>query len=180
MIGSSTNIRKIENHPDVQPSFMIDDDPIENVRDIRYLGVQIDNRLNWDKHIQKTRNKASQALGDIKYSKRFLKPAILNDMYRGIVEPHLTYCCSVWGCCSDTNINILQKVQSRAARTITNSGYDTSAAPLIHGLGWPTIKQLIFKETSSLMYKSLNLLAPDYLPSIFTRCGEPLEIINCS
>ena len=90
VIGSSPNIRKIENHPDVQPSFMIDNLPIENVRDIKYLGVQIDNRLNWDKHIQKTSSKASQALGLIKYSKRFLKPAIRNDMYRGIVEPHLS------------------------------------------------------------------------------------------
>ena len=90
-------------------------------------------------------------------------------------QPHLSYCCSVWGCCSDTNINILQKVQNRAARIITSSSYDTSAAPLIHGLGWPTIKQFIFKETSSLMYKSLNSLAPDYLPSILTRCGDNSE-----
>lgn len=174
-ILSSPNIRKIENHPDVQPSFEIDNLPIEIVKDIKYLGVQIDNRFNWDKHIQKTRTKAIQALGLIKYSKRFLKPAILNDMYRGLVEPHLSYCCSVWGCCSDTNISRLQKVQNRAARIVTNSKYDTSAMPLINGLGWATVKQLIFKESASLMYKSLNSLAPDYLSSLFTRCSDSNE-----
>ena len=52
-----------------------------------------------------------------------------------IVEPQLSYCCSVWGCCSESKINVLQKIQNRAARIVTNSPYDASAAPLIQNLG---------------------------------------------
>ena len=93
-------------------------------------------------------------------------------MYRGIVEPQLSYCCSVWGCCSESKINALQKIQNRAARIVTNSSYDASAASLIQNLGWPTISNLIRKETATLTYKSLNSLAPVYMRNLFTKYSD--------
>ena len=96
-------------------------------------------------------------------------------MYRGIVEPQLSYCCSVWGCCSNSKINILQKIQNRAARIVTHSPYDASAAPLIQNLGWPTISDLTRKETATLVYKSLNSLAPAYMTKLFTKYSDDRE-----
>ena len=96
-------------------------------------------------------------------------------MYRGIVEPQLSYCCSVWGCCSNSKINVLQKIQNRAARIVTNSPHDASAAPLIQNLGWPTINNLIRKETATLTYKSLNSLAPAYMRKLFTKHSDDRE-----
>ena len=53
-----------------------------------------------------------------------------------------------------------------------NSAYDASAALLIQSLGWPTTSNLIQKETATLMYKSLNELAPAYVRNLFTRCSD--------
>ena len=53
-----------------------------------------------------------------------------------------------------------------------NSAYDASVAPLIQSLGWPTISNLIQKETATLMYKSLNERAPEYIRNMFKRCSE--------
>ena len=131
----------------------------ENGENTKYLGVQVDSQLNWDKHVGTIKTKANRALGLIKYSKEYLPSDVLNKIYRGIVEPQLSYCCSVWGCCSESKINALQKFQNRAARIVTNSSYDASAAPLIQNLGWPTISNLIRKETATLTYKFLNSLA---------------------
>ena len=99
---------------------------------------------------------------------------MLNKLYRGIVEPHLSYCCSVWGY-NESKISALQKIQNRAARIVTNSPYDASAAPLIQNLGWSTISQLVKKETAMLTYKSLNSLAPDYLRKLFIKCSDERE-----
>ena len=76
----------------------------------RYLGVQIDSTLNWDKHIDTIKTKANRALGLIKYSKKYLPSDVLNKIYREIAEPHLSYCYSVWGCCSEAKLDVLQKV----------------------------------------------------------------------
>ena len=93
-------------------------------------------------------------------------------MYLSIVEPHLSYCCSVWGCCGDTKLNTLQKLQNRAARVVTGSPYDSSAAPLLQRLGWLSVDRLVHRETSTMVYKSLNGLAPDNLCQIFSRLSD--------
>ena len=96
-------------------------------------------------------------------------------MYRGIVEPHLSYCCSVWGCCSESKIDVLRKIQNRAARIVTSGPYDASAAPILQNLGWSTITNLVRKETATLTYKSLNSLAPNYLRKLFAKCSDEGE-----
>ena len=172
IIGSRPNIQKIEKQTEAKPSFEIGDQKINMITDTKYLGVQIDDKLQWDRHTEHVKAKALRALGLIKHAKKFLPSGDLQKMYRGIVEPHFSYCCSVWGCCSETKLNSLQKIQNRAARITTNSPYDASAAPLLQNLGWPSIKDLIRKETATLTYKALNSLAPQYLGELFSKCSE--------
>ena len=87
----------------------------------------------------------------------------------------MIYCCSVWGCCSESKTSILQKIQNRAARIVTSSPYYASAAPKVQDLGWSTINDLIRNEIVTLIYKSLNLLVPDYLRKLFSKCSETRE-----
>ena len=93
-------------------------------------------------------------------------------MYRGIVETHFSYCCSIWGGFVESKLISLQKIQNRAARIATNSPYDTSATPLLQSLGWLSIKDLIRIETAILTYKSLNSLAPKYSMELLYKRSE--------
>ena len=74
-----------------------------------------------------------------------------------------------------SKISALQKIQNRAARIVTNSPYDASAAPQIQKIGWPTINTLVKKETATLIHKSLNSLAPDYLRNLFIKYSDDTE-----
>ena len=62
---------------------------------------------------------------------------------------------------------MLQKLQNRAARIVTNSSYGSSA--LIKTLNWPTVDDMLKVETACMVFKSINDLAPDYLSEIFTK-----------
>ena len=93
-------------------------------------------------------------------------------MYLSIVQPHFSYCCSVWGCCGATKLKTLQKLQNRAARLVTGSPFDTPAAPLLQRLGWPSIDKLIYRETCTMVFKSLNDLAPENLGNIFSKLSD--------
>ena len=76
---------------------------------------------------------------------------------------------------------MLQKLQNKAARIkVTNSPFDASAAPLLQRLGWPSVQKLINKETGSMVYKSLDSLAPRYLSDLFVRLSgvHPRELRN--
>ena len=94
VIGSHPNLKKISIKLVEPPSFSIGGSEVEMVDNVKYLGVQIDRNLAWVHFI---RSKASRAIGFLKYAKKLLPQDTLCKMYRGIVEPHLRYCCSVWG-----------------------------------------------------------------------------------
>ena len=145
---------------------------LEVVQKTKYLGVQIDCSLDWKEQIKAVSAKVSRAVGFLKHAKNFLPRETLKTLYAGIVEPHFRYCCSVWGCCGSTEINQLQKLQNRAARIVTNSSFDTPSRPLIEVLGWKTIEQLTSIESETMVFKSLNELAPQYLCGLFTKNSQ--------
>ena len=78
VIGCAQKIHKIESLPDAQLYFSIGEQEIEMITNVRYLGVQLDSQLNWDKYIDTIKTKANRALGLIKYSKKYPSPDILN------------------------------------------------------------------------------------------------------
>ena len=116
--------------------------------------------------------KISRALGLLKYAKHYVQEDTLRNMYPSIVQPHFSYCCSVWGCCGATKLKTLQKLQNRAARIVTGSPFDTPAAPLLQRRGWPSIDKLIYRETCTMVFKSLNDLAPENLGNIFSKLSD--------
>ena len=145
---------------------------LEAVSKIKYLGLLLDNSLDWKDQDQAVSLKVSRWLGILKHAKNFLPFSALTSLYTSIVEPHFRYCCSVWGCAGTTEINRLQKFQNRAARMVTNSSFDTPSNQLIDHLGWKTINELIDIESKTMVFKSLNELAPSYLLSLFRKNSQ--------
>ena len=105
------------------------------------LGVQIDEKLNWQEHIKEVSAKISRAVGLLKYSKQYLLFSVVRTFYNSIVEPYSLYYCSVWGWCSATEVQHLQRLQNRAARIVRNSANNAPIKPISEKLGWKTIQQ---------------------------------------
>ena len=121
------------------------------------MGVQLDQHLAWDEYVRFVCVKVSHALGFLKHVKKFLHQETLSHIYRGIVEPYFRYCSSVWGSCGETRFLTLQKLQNRATRIVTNSSYDAPADALIEKFNWPTIADIIKRETANLVYSDVSL-----------------------
>ena len=97
IIGSRPNLKKISDKLIWTPSFAIGNSHIDVVANAKYLGIQTDKHLVWDKHTKALRSKISRSLGFLKYAMKLLPKHTLSQMYRGIVEPHFRYCCFVCG-----------------------------------------------------------------------------------
>ena len=117
-------------------------------------------------HIKALSTKISRAIGFLKHAKSFLTEDTLKILYTDIVEPHLRYCCSVWGNCGETEKSHMQKLQNRAAR-LTNNNYDADASPPLNTLGMRTIQDLIDTEISTMVFKPLNGVASEHLSDLF-------------
>ena len=83
---------------------------LDEVQRAKHLGVQIDSSLDRKEQIKVASTKVSRAVVFLKHAKSFLPKENLVTLYTGIVEPHLRYCCSVWGCAGSTAINRLRKL----------------------------------------------------------------------
>ena len=95
VIGSQPNLKKIADKRVDTPSFSIGDSVIDLVKNMKYLGAQLDSNLDLNKHMKVLCSKVSRAIGFLKYAKKFVPKETLIQMYRGIFEPHFRYCCSV-------------------------------------------------------------------------------------
>ena len=117
----------------VHPKIYLQGVEIEYVQEFKYLGVTIDNKLNWRKHIENQTKKAQIALN---VGRRMigqswgLKPKQMTWLYRSVVRPILTYGAIVWvNSIERTYINkLLQKVQRTACMMITGAMKSTPTA----------------------------------------------------
>ena len=167
IIGSAQKQGQTKETSEITTCFL-NGNKIGIVHETKDLSVMLDEKLRWSNQANLLQKKVTQALGLLIYDKQ----STLRSMHLSIVEPKLSYSCSVWGAVADTKLDTLQKLQNRAARIVTNNPFDSSAAPLLERLGWLLVDRLIHRETSSMVYKSLNELAPDNLCQIFSRLSD--------
>ena len=178
--GSQPNLKKIADKRVDTPSFSIGDSAIDLVKNVKYLGVQLDSsNLDWNQHMKVVCNKVFRDIGFLKHAKKFVPKETLIQMYKGIVEPHFPYCCLVWGSCGENRLRMLQKLQNRAARIVSNSSYDTSATLLIKNLKWLTVTDIIKSETATMTYRAMTGLPPSYLSNLFTKILTKILILTC-
>ena len=76
---------------------MIDDETIDEVKNTKFLGVIIDNKLTWKDHINYVAGKVSRAIGMIVKAKKYLRKEALLTLYYSFVYPYFTYCNHIWG-----------------------------------------------------------------------------------
>lgn len=91
---------------------------------VKYLGVQLDKRLNYQPHIQKTLASANATLRKL-YPLLAKNNAMTSDnktrIYKTIIRPILTYAAPVWCSISDTALLKLQRFQNKCLRLATNN-----------------------------------------------------------
>ena len=86
---------------------------IKRVEKTKYLGVIIDENLNWDEQFKRIRSKINTGLMSLQRVKNILPQSQLRCVYYGLVEGHLRYGDVVWGSLNKSEIIALQRPQNR-------------------------------------------------------------------
>ena len=168
ILGSQARLSNLNYRFNIQ----INGQSIERMYSYRYLGLEIDESLNWQVHIETICKKISASLGALKRIRTFVPQNTLILMYKALVLPYSDYCSEVWGCLGKTLSEKLQKLQNRAGRIITFSDYDVRSADILHSLGWETLDQRRAKQLATSIYKAVNNLYPNELNTIFESTSQ--------
>ena len=102
------------------PCLMINNTLIERVTEFNYLGLTVNEYMNWNLHTQKIANKISRTLGVMNGLKRYLPISAMKLMYDSLILSHLQFGITNWGLEWDR----ISKLQKRPLRIMTNSKYN--------------------------------------------------------
>ena len=73
----------------IQPNIQINGSNIEFVNNFVFLGITINNKLNWNSHINKVTNKISKTVGILNKLRSFLPSGVLQTIYNTLILPHM-------------------------------------------------------------------------------------------
>ena len=118
---------------------------------VRYLGMTLDRRLTWKKHISEKTKQLKEKLRKFYWlTSRRSKLNIQNKitLYKALIKPVWTYGIQLWGTASNSNIEILQRFQSKTLRFLLNAPWYVTNKTIHRDLKIPTVKDEIHKSRS--------------------------------
>ena len=119
----------------------------------KYLGINLDTKLDFKSHIANIETKISRSVG-ILSKLRFLFPSsTLLLLYFTLIHPHLLYGLPLWGCTFGSYLKKLQSLQNKAIRIISNTSRRSSITKQYHNLGVLKIIDLYTYEVAKLMHQ---------------------------
>ncbi len=139
---------------------LLDDRLITQKKQIKFLGVLLDENLSWKPHINYVCKKVSKSIGVI-YRARFnLSKSTKLSLYYTLIYPYLIYCNTIWSSTYVSNLKRLQVLQKRIVRLLTSSSFLAHTAPLFKKLKILDINGIDSFCTGIFMYSYHNKLLP--------------------
>ena len=105
-------------HDNPRKVYSMDGKVLSTTEEEKDLGVLIDNKLDFGKHINSIVGRANRVLGMIRVSFACLNIQMFLNMYTALVRPLLEYCVQVWSPYKIGQIKLLERVQRRATRLV--------------------------------------------------------------
>ena len=154
------------------PSIIIDiqctDGLIKSVNKAKYLGTILDAKLTFSDHIKALETKVSRSVVILSKLKYFLPQDALLKLYYALIHSHLNYGILAWGNTYHSYLLKLMRLQNKAIRIVTCSGWNDSAFPLFKKTNVLTIPLLFQYETAKLVHRHSSNDLPVNLSNYFT------------
>ena len=132
----------------------------------KFLGVRIDNKLNWNFHFKHVVLKMKRKIHMLRVSAKFLSINANRIIYYGHIYSHLAYCISTWGpMLQQSQIKKLQAIQNKCINLIDSSKYDVSDK--FKKLRILTVKDIINIELIKIGYCLVKKDLPENLLACF-------------
>ena len=148
------------------------DKEIKRQKTVTFLGIQIDDNLDWKEQIFSCKHRLGSALYALNQVKFILPLKQRLSLYYTLAYPHLIYGVVLWGSSFQNYINQITTMQKKIIRAIANVGrHEHTNEYFLH---YKLLKfEDIYKlETLKFMYRYVTNSLPCKLLSLFTFVNE--------
>ena len=140
---------------------------IQRVNCAKFLGIYIDDELEWGDHIDHISKKIASGSYALKIVKRTLSTSNLKLLYHSLIHSHLTYGTALWGSAYQYRLHKLEITQKKCIRHICGVPYNEHTNPLFKNLCIPNLKDIFKIQLCKLMYSYTHGNLPAPLLAIF-------------
>ena len=150
---------KKPDHPDLSFNGV----PVARKAFTKHLGVFLDSRLNFSKHIKEKVAVATKGLSLLKFLSSFVDRNVLSISYKMYIRPHLDYGDILYHNQRADLMDLIERIQYKAALIVTGCWQGTSRIKLYEELGWESLADRRWLRRLTVYYKISNGLTPSYL-----------------
>ena len=144
----------------------VGDQVIKTEQWVKLLGIKIDNKLNFDLHINDLCRAASGQLNALFRLNHFLDFNAKKVLIQSFIYANFNYCPLIWHFSSSKSLLKIESIQKRALRFLYNDRESNYTALLVKA-GKTTMNIHRLKVLCTEIYKSINSLSPPYIKDIF-------------
>ena len=112
-IGTKKRLKNI-----IVPDVYIQNVPLKRVTHCKYLGIVIDEHLDWGKHIEYLSKKVLKDIYLLKRIRPYVTQQTALIFYKSVIQCKFDYCSAIWGNTGKGNLDSLQKLQNRTLRVV--------------------------------------------------------------
>jgi hypothetical protein len=148
--------------PDLNIKF--GDDSLNFVPKVKYLGVLIDQRLNFGEHVDFIVKKCSAIVGILFKLRNVLPPSVRKIIYFSLIHSHISYACEIWGHTSDYYIEKLFIMQKKAVKAMCGQSYRSHSFQIFCQNSILPLRLLISYQSCIFIHNSINSYIHSNLP----------------
>jgi len=108
-------------HTPILHNYTLHNHTLNRVHSHRYLGVYLSSDMRRNTHINNIHHTVNRTLGFLRRNLHNCTTDIKHLAFKSLVLPTLEYCAAVWDPHTQTNIQKLEQINTRAARFIANN-----------------------------------------------------------
>jgi len=133
----------------------------------KYLGMILDEKLQWSAHVDGICHKLTKLLHAFRTVSKFTDYEMACQLYYAYVYPYITYGIEIYGTSGNCNTNRIQILQNRILKTLTRKECRFSTMMLHDELGLLTVKNIYLLYLNSFVFKQRNGLLPTVFEDYF-------------
>ena len=140
---------------------------IKPLKEIKILGIYLDDKLTWKRQISEVRKKASNVVRNLHRVNKLVPVKQRIQLYNALVTPHFSYADVIWGGCGEVNSKRLQTTQNYAVKSMLGMRKRDSATEALTQLKLLNLKQRRKVHEAVFTHKALMNNQPGNINDVY-------------
>lgn len=145
--------------------------PMEKCTEEKDIGVVLDSKLSFDKHINEKVNKANSIVGVIRRTFEYIDKSVFKTLFTAMVRPHVEYANPVWSPHLVKHIEMIENIQKRATKQVPGLS-ELTYEERLRELKLPT---LAYRRLRGDLIEVYKIVSNKYDPAVSTLFDKNLN-----